>query len=68
MRETRPSGSEGGATEINRSFLPLSYTLVLNRATVSPELSADFIEQARHRIIRCQPIAPIVLHRRAVRR
>ena len=25
MRETRPSGSEGGATEINRSFLPLSY-------------------------------------------
>ena len=24
MRETRPSGSEGGATELNQSFLPLS--------------------------------------------
>ncbi|MCX7422972.1 MAG: hypothetical protein NT013_26030, partial [Planctomycetia bacterium] len=24
MRETRPSGLEGGATELNRSFLPLS--------------------------------------------
>ena len=24
MRETRPSGSEGGGTEINRSSLPLS--------------------------------------------
>jgi hypothetical protein len=24
MREIRPSGSEGGGTEINRSFLPLS--------------------------------------------
>ena len=25
MRETRPSGSEGGATELNQSFLPLSF-------------------------------------------
>ncbi len=24
MREIRPSGSEGGGTELNRSFLPLS--------------------------------------------
>jgi len=24
MREIRPSGSEGGGTETNRSFLPLS--------------------------------------------
>ena len=24
MRENRPSGSEGGATELNRSLLPLS--------------------------------------------
>ena len=24
MRGTRPSGSEGGATELNQSFLPLS--------------------------------------------
>ena len=24
MRETRPSGSEGGETELNRSSLPLS--------------------------------------------
>jgi len=24
MRETRPSGSEGGGTELNRSSLPLS--------------------------------------------
>ncbi|MCX7423449.1 MAG: hypothetical protein NT013_28475, partial [Planctomycetia bacterium] len=33
MRETRPSGSEGGATEINRSFLPLSY-LRLRRSII----------------------------------
>ena len=25
MRETRQSGSEGGATELNQSFLPLSF-------------------------------------------
>jgi hypothetical protein len=25
MRETRPSGSEGGETELNRSSLPLSF-------------------------------------------
>ncbi len=29
MRETRPSGSEGGATEINQSFLPLSFAKIL---------------------------------------
>ena len=32
MREIRTSGSEGGGTEINRSFLPLSY-LRLRRTT-----------------------------------
>ena len=30
MREIRTSGSEGGGTELNRSFLPLS----LNRSAV----------------------------------
>ena len=28
MRETRPSGSEGGATELNQSFLPLSFARI----------------------------------------
>ena len=31
MREIRPSGSEGGGTEINRSSLPLS-TLAIRQA------------------------------------
>ena len=29
MRETRLSGSEGGGTELNRSFLPLSMALTI---------------------------------------
>ncbi|MCX7420928.1 MAG: hypothetical protein NT013_15510, partial [Planctomycetia bacterium] len=29
MRETRPSGLEGGATELNRSFLPLSALILI---------------------------------------
>ncbi len=38
MRETRPSGSEGGATEINQSFLPLSF--VGSSATFGPRPAA----------------------------
>ena len=44
MRETRLSGSEGGGTELNRSFLPLSARERLNR--IDPEC-ADRVEADR---------------------
>lgn len=40
MRENRPSGSEGGGTELNRFSLPLSFSTA----------SHDFSDEVRRRI------------------
>jgi hypothetical protein len=49
MREIRPSGSEGGGTERNRSSLPLSITASLRDASASwqdPNIVDRFPETA----------------------
>jgi hypothetical protein len=45
MREIRTSGSEGGATQANVSFLPLSeITLIFKSMTLSYELRDECYE------------------------
>jgi hypothetical protein len=48
MRENRPSGSEGGATELNRSLLPLSKAAgPLQTTGISARLVAAKVGNAR---------------------
>ncbi len=52
MRETRPSGSEGGATELNQSFLPLSFARSpATFATSTPTLSQRKREKGRASVL-----------------
>ena len=46
MRETRPSGSEGGGSELNRFFLPLSAVYALS-SRVLPQACAVWTQLAR---------------------
>ena len=48
MRENRPYGSEGGGTEFNRSFLPLSFAEILKLDSMSPVSNLRKSEAVAH--------------------
>ena len=47
MRENRPYGSEGGGTEFNRSFLPLSLKEVRSSGTKAFSVRTNLTDKQR---------------------